>query len=314
MDVLRGVGGSRLGWDELPTRVRSGVQSMLGAPVVAATSQPGGFSPGVAARLRLADGRRAFVKAVSAARNPDSPGMHRREAAMLAALPDAISAPRLYGCYDDGDWVALAQQDLDGGMPAIPWRAGELTRVLAAMHELAEQLTPSPIDAGPVGARLADRFDRWRWLAERPDAGVGLPAWARDNVDRLAALESQWIPAAAGTTLLHLDLRADNTLLTPDRVMFVDWSDVGVGAAWVDLLLMVPSVVMQGGPDAERIWRDAPVSRDADDDRVNAVLAALTGFFLVNSLRPPPPNLPTVRRFQRVQGEAALGWLRSRLR
>jgi hypothetical protein len=36
-------------------------------------------------------------------------------------------------------------------------------------------------------------------------------------------LEAGWSQAAAGTTLLHGDLRADNLLLTPGRVMLVDW-------------------------------------------------------------------------------------------
>ena len=67
-------GGQRLPWAETPAPVRRAVQAYLGSPVLVAESQPGGFSPGLAARLLLADGRRVFVKAVGAERNPRTPG------------------------------------------------------------------------------------------------------------------------------------------------------------------------------------------------------------------------------------------------
>ncbi|MGC5002962.1 hypothetical protein [Streptomyces sp. DT203] len=46
---------------------------------------------------------------------------------------------------------------------------------------------------------------------------------------------------------------------------------------------------------------------------MNAVLAALAGYFVAHSLMPDPPGLPTVRAFRAAQGAAALEWLRARL-
>src|SRR3954447_13911055 len=80
--------GVRVAYDALPQPVRGWVDSTLGSRVVRAQTQLGGFSPGVAARLVCADGTRAFVKAVSAEANPDSPKLHRREAEVLVLLPD----------------------------------------------------------------------------------------------------------------------------------------------------------------------------------------------------------------------------------
>ncbi len=77
-------------WQEMPSVVRAGIEELLGARVVDAVSQPGGFSPGVAARVTLADGSRAFVKAVTGERNAESPDIHRREAYCFAA--SAVSA------------------------------------------------------------------------------------------------------------------------------------------------------------------------------------------------------------------------------
>ncbi|MGH3427861.1 MAG: hypothetical protein ACRDQZ_09895 [Mycobacteriales bacterium] len=72
--------GVRIGWAELPHEVRSDVEVIVGGVVVEAVSQVGGFSPGTADRVRTADGRRAFVKAVSPAQNERSPELHRHEA------------------------------------------------------------------------------------------------------------------------------------------------------------------------------------------------------------------------------------------
>src|SRR5580698_1371762 len=96
--------GKRLPWTDIPAQLRAEVERQLGAPVVEAVTQRGGFSPGVAARLLLADGRRAFVKAVGDL-NPDSPRIHRAEARIAAALPASAPAPRLLGFLDADGWV-----------------------------------------------------------------------------------------------------------------------------------------------------------------------------------------------------------------
>ena len=65
--------GRRVEWGAAPVWLREEVETRLGARVAGAVTQVGGFSPGVAARLRLVDGRRAFVKAVGPEPNPASP-------------------------------------------------------------------------------------------------------------------------------------------------------------------------------------------------------------------------------------------------
>ena len=307
MELLHGSGGSRLSWSQLPAAVRAAVDSALGSSVVHAVSQPAGFSPGVAARVRLADGRRAFVKAVGADRDPTAARFHRRERDLLGSLPDGLPIPRLLASHDDGDWVALVLQDLDGRLPAMPWQPGELRRVLDAATRLSRDLTPSPIPARTIQDRLAVAFSGWRTLAGGPPP-VALPPAALDRLDELAALEERWAAAAAGDTLLHGDLRADNVMLTSDRVWFVDWPHACTGAPWVDVLGMLPSAAMQGA-DPEDAW--APVARahGVDAEATDAVLAAITGYFVRSSLEPVPPNLPRIREFQRAQGEAGLAWL-----
>ena len=305
-------GGARLGMDEVPERVRRAIEEILGGRVVSARSQPGGFSPGLGARLVLEDGRRAFAKAVDGERNPDAPRFHRREVEVLAALPADLPVPGLLGSYDDGDWVALVVEDVDGVMPAEPWHPAELARVVEAMARLADRLTPSPVDGRPV-AELDERaFRGWRTLAADPGAAAPLGPAVCARLDELAAIEETWTAAAEGSALVHGDLRADNILLTPDRVVFVDWPHARIGAAWLDLLFLLPSAAVTGTDPAE-VWATYPPAQAADPDAVTAVLVALTGFFLHQSVLPPPRNVERVRAFQRVQGEAALRWVDARL-
>ncbi|GAA0374710.1 hypothetical protein GCM10009530_26540 [Microbispora corallina] len=303
--------GVRLAWAALPAGTREEVERHLGDRVAEAVSQPGGFSPGVAARLRLAGGGRAFVKAVSAAQNPDSPAMHRSEARIAAALPPGVPAPRLLTSFDRDGWVVLLFEDVEGRTPAMPWDPAELRRVLDALTELTGALTPAPVPVTAAADRFREEFQGWRRLAADPDEGLG--PWALRHLDRLAELEAGWPVALKGDTLAHADLRADNILLAQDgRVLFVDWPWACPAPPWFDLLGMLPSVAMQGGPPPAEVFGPHPVARGADPDAVTAVLAGLTGFFLEFGRRPPPPGLPTLRAFQRAQGAAALAWLRER--
>src|SRR4051812_113928 len=189
--------GIRLPFDQLPAHVREWVDRALGSSVVVAETQVGGFSPGVAARLVCTDGTRAFVKAVSSAANSASPGMHRREAKITAALPETAPAPRLLASYDDGAWVALLLQDIDGRHPHLPWQNDELRLVVDAVDELFTDLTPCPLpDAQRVDEDWREEFSGWRDVAA---AGTpsGLDEWCVRHLDRLADLESRWVDAAS---------------------------------------------------------------------------------------------------------------------
>lgn len=302
---------ARVAWDELPAEVRSWAERALGAAVISADSMAGGFSPGAACRLRLANGEAAFLKAVSASANPDSPHMHRREARIATALPGSVPAPRFRGLLDTGEWVALLFDDAGGRPPAQPWRTAELRDVVAALRRLHESLTPAPPGVAPVaGERLGGMMNGWRTLAggavvaERDgDAG----SWWRRNLDRLADLESGWEDACAGDTLLHCDLRADNLLITADGVVFVDWPSACVGAGWFDAAAFAPSVQMNGGPLPESLlaWYGTDVPREA----LAAAVAGLAGYFTHGARLPAPPGLPTLRDFQEAQGTYTRAWL-----
>ncbi|MFI7222614.1 aminoglycoside phosphotransferase family protein [Nonomuraea angiospora] len=295
--------GVRLPWESVHPQVRAAVEDFLGARVAEAVTQPGGFSPAAAVRLRADNGRRVFVKAVGPEPNADSVRLYRAELEIAAALPDSVPAPRLLTGFELEGWVALVFEDVEGASPELPWRRDQLDRVLGAVRRMSAELTPAPIAAPPIAGALDSSFRGWRRLLEEDTAG--LDPWALRHLDELAELESGWAAAAAGDTLLHRDLRADNILLSGERVYVVDWPWACVGAPWVDLVAMLPSVGMQGGPMPHELFADP-------DPAVTAFVAGLCGYFVRHGRLPDPPGLPTVRAFQRAQGVVALDWLKRR--
>jgi hypothetical protein len=305
--------GVRVAWEAVPAGVRSAVEQVCGSAVVEARTQPGGFSPGVAARVVCADGARYFVKAVSAEVNRRSVEIHRQERDVLTALEPVILAgdlpvPRLRGSADLDSWIALILDDVDGRHPAEPWRPGELGRVVTALDRLAEALTPAPIAVPAIADQYARAFTGWRRLAQSRQQD-GLDSWSRAHLDDLAALEATWAAQTAGDTLLHTDVRADNILLTGENVVIVDWPHACRGAAFVDHVFFAPSVAMQGGPEPADLLALSAAGRSVDAKRLAATVCALCGYFTYQSLQPPPAGLPTLSAFQAAQGEVTRHWL-----
>jgi aminoglycoside phosphotransferase (APT) family kinase protein len=302
---------SRPPYSSLPDAVQQWAGEVLGSPVVSASSESGGFSPGVAARVLCSDGRRAFLKAVSGLVNPDTPDLHRREAVVAAALPASVGSPRLLASWDDGTWVALLFDEVDGRPPAQPWVRAELAAVLRLLDRLAVELTPSPLPLGQVVAERAFAWTGWQTLAS---SGVELTPVEAEHLDQLVALEREWVTAARGETLLHKDVRADNVLITPaGEAVLVDWPWARCGAAAVDVVMFAPSVELAGGPCAQEVVQAAAVGRAADPAAVDAMVAAFTGLMQHRMRQPPPPGIPTVREFQARQGQVGLRWLADRL-
>ncbi len=243
--------------------------------------------------------------------NPDTHKMHWREARVLAAMPSSAPVAPLLWNYDEHGWVGLCLEDVDGRHPHEPWTDEDLSLVIAAARTLAKDLTPSPVAVERTAAHaFAAGINGWRIALERNEDR--LDPWALRNLLRLVELEAEAPAAAEGDTLLQFDMRADNILISGGRVFFVDWPAARTGAWWVDLVLMAPSVAMQGGPAPQEFLQRIGVD-DVSPQALDAVICSLTGYFAVRSLEPAPPGIPTVRAFQAAQGRHAVAWLRARL-
>lgn len=96
------------------------MEARLGASVVSATTSEMGFSPALAARVTLDDGRQVFVKAIGPDHLSGAPGgqdIYRREARIAGQLPDAVAAPQLLSSWEGSDWVVLVFEAVEGRPP-----------------------------------------------------------------------------------------------------------------------------------------------------------------------------------------------------
>jgi len=299
-------------WDELPGYVRRLVEGVIDGQVVAAENCPGGFSPGFASRLTLADGRRAFAKAVDGDAWPSQLMMYRDEARVAAQLPPGIPAPCFLGSMDDGRWVVLAFECVDGREPARPWSHADLGRVVAAVGAMTAALTPSPI----VVPRDQPRIGGWAMLAHDGLLAArlaGFSSWAADHLSLLAELEDVGLAAArAGDSLVHFDALPHNVLLTADSVLFVDWPHARLGAPCIDMVMVLASAAADG-IDPEPVLATQPLASQAAPRQLTAVLAALTGFWLAGAVEDVPPGLEPIVAAKRALARGGLGWLRQRL-
>lgn len=296
--------GVRLAWAELPDDLRCWVGDVLGGPVVRAVSQPGGFSPGTADRVVTDSGARAFVKAVSPAQNPGTPDLHRREADVLRTLTDLADVPQLIDVYDDGDWVALVVEDVEGAHPSIPWTDEELRSSLASLSRLAGRTAPATWPA--LHEEVVGELGAWARIRQAGPAEVGtaLHPWVADRLDELVDLVARTHPRLEGDAICHTDVRADNLLVTPDgSVRVVDWPWASRGAAWADAVMLLVNVRWGGDLDV-RTHLDTVLDLGATHEDVLGLVAGLGGFCTEAGGRPPAPGLPTLRQFQREQAQA----------
>jgi hypothetical protein len=309
---------SRPTWPELPAAVRSAVEERLGGRVERWASHDGGYSNGLASVLETSAGERVFAKAADAS-NPFTQELYREEARRVAMLPPGVPTPAFrwtatVGAAGD-PWVVLAFDAATGRPPRQPWRTDELAAVVA----LAGRIGEHEVEAGAL-PEAADGFPTGHWEELAGGELRGLETydpWVSTNLERLAGLAAHAVEAVRGGSLLHGDLRGDNALV--DRgpagvtAVAVDWPYASRGAAFTDVVGMLPAVLLEGGPQPEDVLAAHPLRPGTDPEAVTAYLAALTGYFIASSLRPPPPGIPHVRAFQRAQGDVCVAWLRRRL-
>lgn len=310
--------GVRIPYAEVPRQARAWVDEVLGSPVVSATEQVGGMSPGNATRVVCADGTRAFVKGVGEELNPLSPGLYRRELTVLEMLGSHELWAGLVASYDADGWVVLVLEDVEGTHPDLADDA-EMGRLLAEVDRLAEVLAekvpvvpaPAPQDGGLNDLRLL--FTAWAdsfpLLHDVPEHLA--PRWLVDRAEEIGARvrEMAGLPMEH---LVHWDIRNDNLLQRPDgSVVFVDWGQAGVGPDWVDPLLARLERV-------EDPWFDAsldgsPALARAGQDLVTTWLLGFGGALAWRAHTAVDVNLPTLNEFRVRESRRFLGAAARRL-
>ena len=319
MTALRAV-GVRISYAGVPPTVTRWVEETLGSAVVSYADQVGGMSPGCAARVVCADGTRAFVKAVGTDLNPHTPTLFRREIAVLALIGEHPLWARLQASYDDGDWVALVLEDVDGSHPDLADDA-VMGRLLEATDELGVVLGERTAGAAEGGGGTYDPgltsqrriFQQFaaalEALADHPDAPV--PAWARADAAAWAA-RTRTLSEEPMSALIHYDIRVDNLLQRPTgEIVFLDWGAAGIGPDWLDPLLARLERVDQD-------WFDSSLASSAalarvGDEAVTTWLVGIGTHLAIRSVTTVDINLPTLQKFRRTESARFLGAAARRL-
>jgi len=266
-----------------------------------------GFTPGFASRLRLADGRRVFVKAADDETRSPFAQSYRAEATKLAVLPVEVPAPRLLWTHDADGWVVLALTDIAGHAPQRPWSTADLDAVLDALEASALALTPPP--AGVAWPSFADEFgDLPALWAAAVDKGR-VPGWLLAQVDECSRLAQAAVALLAGETACHTDVREDNVLIDADGGVWIcDWNwMVRAHPAFDSLAVLLAA--SGDGHDADALLERRGVTRDLPDGLVDGFLALLLGYFLHQAGEPVPETSPWLRAHQGWYAEAAGRWL-----
>ncbi|MGQ0776524.1 MAG: phosphotransferase family protein [Pseudonocardiales bacterium] len=298
-------------WDELPPALRDGLADRLG-PITSAQTQTGGFTPGLAVRLRLTSGELLFAKGIPT--DHVLAGKYRAEATTARQLPKTTPAPRLHWDADIAGWVVLAFDDIDGRHAQLSPGSPDVGAVVRTIAHLADVLSPCPVaDVPPATVELADLVHGWGELATAPPAD--LDDWTRRHLDDLAALETPWLAAAEGSALLHGDINQSNLLIdSAGQVLLIDWAQPVCGAAWIDVADLVPHLILAGHSPvaAEHALADVPTWRDTDPAMITSYAAAFAGYWARNSRRPAPPGVPHLRAHQARAARAAITWVTHR--
>jgi len=312
--VPRAATALRPTWAELPGAVRRGIQDHLGSTVIEARSQGSGFTPGFASRLRLANGRRCFVKAASS-EFAWMAAAYREEATKRALLPAVVPAPRLETTlvidHDqvgglDHAWVVLVFEDIDGEPPVRPWTPDQAASALRATTAMSRALTPAP--SGYPWQSVVDDLGRvdlgWSNLSDHPES--------QPQLDDLMALTNRAEQLLAGDTLVHLDLRDDNMIIDHQGHAWVcDWNFPALGPIWADTVCI--AISMQGdGLDGEGLLAGSPLITEEDREGIDCLLALLTAYFLTKGSEPALDSSPYLRTHQQWYGQVTGNWLRAR--
>ena len=261
---------------------------------------------------------RSIVRAVG----PEAPLTQDRmaaEAASVAMLPDDIPTLPREWFVDEvlpgaGRWVVLGYRNEPIRAPHDPWDEADL----AAAVELAIQIGTSEAPAGlPDALDLID-VGAWATIAAMLPPGLSVfTPWLSDKIDHLADIASYAGEAMSGKNLVHGALSRESILITDHgwdatSARAVDWFMPSHGASYLDVVLLLPRLRVDGAPPPEAILDRHPLP-DVDPEALTCAVTVIAGALVLESMRPPEAGLPHGRAVQREVAHAALEWLRTRL-
>jgi hypothetical protein len=276
--------------------VRERLERLLGARAVSLEPVAGrGYTLMERRRAVLDDGRSVFVKLAVDELTAD---FLRDEHVVYARVRGAFM-PEFIGYDERNGPPLLVLEDLSAARWPPPWRPEDIDAVRHTLSVLAA--TQPPRGIRPTEDWRDDWSTRWDRVAADPEPFLALGLCSAEWLDEyLPALRAAAYRAPLeGDSLVHLDVRSDNTALTERGAVLVDWNWASKGNALVDIVAWCPSLCVEGGPLPEHV---------VDEDGVGELAALFAGFWAATAGLPPPATAPRVREVQEAQLRVCLPW------
>jgi hypothetical protein len=203
---------------------------------------------------------------------------------------------KLVAWDDDGAEPALVLEDLSTGIWPDKWTDHTIAKVLRMLESVRSTTVPAEL---PTLESMRTDLASWSLVAQQPEPFLSLQLcsseWLKQALPALTAADKK--APLAGSDLVHMDVRSDNICFVGERAILVDWNWACVGNGIFDLLLWLPSLKLEGGPDPQSI-----ISGEAN------LVALMTGYFAYRApMAPPHPN-SKVRDLQLQQLKVSLPW------
>jgi len=307
-------------WSAVPRAIKDEVAALLGSPVARAERVYGGYAPSATFRVLLRDGRRAFLKGTYPLTKDSGVkwDLENEERIYQECAPFMRPwAPEYFGGAKADGWHVIVLEDV-GPQTMPPWtgaKAAVCARSYAAFHAHTYG-KPLPRwlsriehhDFAPFWGRLgatgelrgtaslakrrADEAEEW--------LDVALPVF-REKAALLMTLRPPF-------AFMHFDTRSDNIRLQGKLLRLFDWNFACAGPIEFDVAAFAQSIVMEGGPEPERIVAEYDLVLPLRPAALDASIAGIAGYLADRAWRPPVPGLPRIRSVQRRQLKATLAW------
>jgi hypothetical protein len=238
------------------------VETLLGRSVVTWHTPEFGLSAADRLVVTFSDGTSAFLKRAT---TQETAGWLRNEHRVHGHLCGTGLTPEVLGWQEDGVnqpllvtedlsaayWPAAGAESPDGGASTV-WRPGDIDVLRRTLDRLRE--APLPDDLSQTTSWPGPQWPHVIELADRlVDVGVVVPGWLQANAETLTTADAQadGLPGL-GAYFVHGDIRSDNVCILRNagerEGRLVDWSHAGAGHELHDLVQLLPTLHLEGGP------------------------------------------------------------------
>lgn len=307
-------------WSAVPRAIKDEVAELLGSPVARAERVYGGYAPSATFRMRLANGRRAFLKGIYPLTKDSGVkwDLENEERIYQECAPFMRPwAPEYLGGAKAEGWHVMVLEDV-GPQTMPPWtlaKAKACARSYAAFHAHTYG-KPLPRwlsriehhDFAPFWDRLASSGELRMTASLARRRADEAEEWLDVALPVLRARSALLLKIRPPFAFMHFDTRSDNIRLQGKLLRMFDWNFACAGPVEFEVAAFAQSIAMEGGPEPERTVAEYDLVLPLRSVALDASIAGIAGYFADRAWRRPVVGLPRIRSVQRRQLKASLAW------